>query len=324
MASAVAVAYLYCRILDTYEDLLPTLEEKQRALRGFIDRFASEVPGPAESLSEEITDDPRESTHVLLVNRAEWIDRSFLSLSPGQQQAIRHLVQRMGEGMIWSSRVFAEQRGSLRDPGQLSRYCWNVLGNPILFAEQVQRLDQGAGVHVPEDRLRICADVGEFVQLANVTRDLEKDLARGVFYHPELFDPRSGEGRPERIREVRWQLILRALRKSGAMRPFVVGMPSRPVSLARGAAFLLMLTTYAYYVGASRRAEAPWSRDEDRVGRLRGAWMFLRVVGSRRATERILAGLQERLDRSWNEGAERHPLPFVSDDQGFEPSVAGG
>jgi hypothetical protein len=42
MRRALAVAYLYCRMLDTYEDLLPTTDEKQRALQLFIKRFAAD------------------------------------------------------------------------------------------------------------------------------------------------------------------------------------------------------------------------------------------------------------------------------------------
>jgi hypothetical protein len=125
MRRALALAYLYCRMLDTYEDLLPTVHEKERALQCFIDRF-DDPNGlkPAPALDPELTADPRESTHLLLVNRASDIDRNFERLDRPQQDAIRRLVRRMGTGMIWSSRIFNQQEGVLKTPGQLSRNGW--------------------------------------------------------------------------------------------------------------------------------------------------------------------------------------------------------
>src|SRR6266480_7669481 len=44
-ALAAAVAYLYCRMLDTYEDLVPDQEVRERSLRAFATRFAN-IDGP--------------------------------------------------------------------------------------------------------------------------------------------------------------------------------------------------------------------------------------------------------------------------------------
>ena len=43
-----AVAYLYCRMLDTYEDLVPDHRRRETALRAFAARFGTDGPlGPA-------------------------------------------------------------------------------------------------------------------------------------------------------------------------------------------------------------------------------------------------------------------------------------
>lgn len=292
MRRTLAVAYLYCRMLDTYEDLLPTVAEKQRALQGFIDRFNDpENLRPAPALDASLTTDVRESTHLLLVNRFDLIDRNFVRLSRHQQQAICRLVRRMGEGMIWSSQVFAKQGGVLQTPGQLSRYCWHVLGTPILFADEVQRLDQGLAPEVSDARLRSCAVVGEVIQLANITRDLEKDYERGIFYHPQLLR-HNGLSRQRRIGEVRCQLVLRAIRRFREFPKFFKAIPAPPISRARGAAMLLIITTYAYYWRAAQKAGLPAFDDRQRITRFNAIFIWIKCILSSRAASRFLLWLE--------------------------------
>ncbi len=318
MRRALALAYLYCRMLDTYEDLLPTLAEKQRALERFIERFGD--PGglkPAPSLDPSLTTDPRESTHLLLVNRAADIDRNFERLEGPQQDAIRRLVRRMGEGMIWSSRLFVEQGGVLQTPAQLSRYCWHVLGTPILFADEVQRLDQGLSPHISDSRLRLCAVVGEVIQLANITRDLEKDCERGIFYHPQL-PGLQGDRREQCIREVRGQLVLRALRRFRKFPRFFNSIPAAPISRARGAAILLIITTYAYYWRAAQIAQLPAFDNRQRITRLGGALTWLKCVLSRRAASRFLKWLEQTVIVAFDRCQPEVSKEFVWEDGEFD------
>ena len=318
MRRALALAYLYCRMLDTYEDLLPTVHEKEEALQRFVDRF--DDPNSLKSapaLDPALTRDPRESTHLLLVNRAPDIDRNFARLDRPQQDAVRRLVRRMGTGMIWSSRIFAQQEGVLQTPGQLSRYCWHVLGTPILFAEEMQRLDQGLSPEIDDARLRLCATVGEVIQLANITRDLEKDYERGIFYHPQL-PGLEGARRQQCIREVRSQLILRAIRRFREFPRFFDAIPAPPISRARGAAILLIITTYAYYWRAAHKAGLPAFDDQQRITRFGGALIWLKSVLSSRAASRFLKWLETSVliafDRCQPEASKR----FIWEDGEFD------
>lgn len=318
MRRALAVAYLYCRMLDTYEDLLPTMAEKERALQVFIERFADgKALQPAPAINPSLTADPRESTHILLVNRAELIDCTFNKLQPQHQDAIRRLVRRMGEGMIWSSRVFAEQGGALKSPGQLSRYCWHVLGTPILFAEEMQRLDQGLSTEIGAERLRLCAVVGEVIQLANITRDLEKDYERGIFYHPDL-PGLEGARREQRIRDVRSQLVLRALRLAPEFRPFIESLPAPRISLARGAGMLLIITTFAYYWRAAKKAGLAAFNQHECISRFGGATAWLRCVLSPKATSRFLRLLEKRFQLAFERCRPTTSQCFVYDDSQFD------
>jgi phytoene/squalene synthetase len=318
MRRTLAVAYLYCRMLDTYEDLLPTVAEKQRALQCFIDRFNNpENLKPAPVLDASLTTDLRESTHLLLVNRADLIDRNFDYLNGRQQEAICRLVRRMGEGMIWSSQVFAQQDGVLQTPGQLSRYCWHVLGTPILFADEVQRLDQGLAPEVGDARLRSCAVVGEVIQLANITRDLEKDIDRGICYHPQL-SGLVGSSREQSIREVRSQLVLRAIRRFREFPKFFESIPAPRISRARGAAMLLIITTYAYYWRAAQKAGLPAFDDRQRITRLRGTFTWIKCIFSSRAASRFLRWLERTVLTAFDRCQPDLAKQFIFEDGEFD------
>ncbi|MBW2435070.1 MAG: squalene/phytoene synthase family protein [Deltaproteobacteria bacterium] len=318
MRRALAIAYLYCRMLDTYEDLLPTPPQKESALKGFISRFDN--PGnlkPAPVLEPALAADPQERTHVLLVNRSAFVDYHFDLLASSQQAAICRLVRRMGEGMIWASRVFKKQNGILQTPAQLSRYCWHVLGTPILFADEMQRLDQGLTPQIAEARLRQCAVVGEVIQLANITRDLEKDVRRGIFYHPQL--PGTEDARLEQcIKDVRAQLVLRALRGFRAFPPFFNAIPAAPISRARGAAMLLIITTYSYYWRAAQKAGLPAFEKHQRITRMGGAFIWLKCVLSPKAATRFLRWLDITVKSAFERCHPDRTKRFVWEDGEFD------
>jgi len=253
----------------------------------------------------------------LLVNRASLIDSMFKRLDARHQQAIGRLVRRMGEGMIWSSRIFAEQSGILRSPGQLSRYCWHVLGTPMLFADEMQRLDQGLPIEVSNARLRSCAVIGEVIQLANITRDLEKDYERGIYYHPDLTG-HNGAGREQRIRGVRSQLVLRALRLSPEFRPFVESIPAPRISLARGAAMLLVITTFAYYWRAAKKAGLPAFHDSERLTRFGAAYTWLKCIVSPKSTSIFLTWLEQTVQVAFERCRPPSSQRFVYEDGEFD------
>ncbi len=276
-ARTAAVAYLYCRILDTYEDLIPQPAEREAALADFGRRFRVEnraAPNPALGIDAGRARDPRDRTHVVLVNRCHLVDEVFRTLAPEARQNIIELVESMAAGMIWSSRVFGEQGGVLRDGDQLSRYCRNVIGLPFLFAVRLLHQQRTGSSTVSEQLRDDCLRAGEMVQLANITRDIEKDLRRGVSYHPAL---RTDLGRSdlndpelqERIRRVREQLLVQALGMAPAYERMMEAMPFRPVSLARASGVLMLLFTDRYYRSCARRVgREPWT----------GAWSTISII----------------------------------------------
>lgn len=266
-ARAAAVAYLYCRILDTYEDLIPDADQRDAALATFGGRFA----GPegralvaAPPLDQARARDQRDRAHIVLVNRCHLLDAAYAALTPAVRRDIAELVEAMAQGMIWSSRTFAAQGGVLTDEAQLSRYCRNVIGLPFVFCVRLLLEQRNGDSSVPAELREDCLAAGEMVQLANVTRDIEKDLARGVAYHAALAGDlgRSDVDEPglrERIRRVREALVLRALSLAPAYERMMRALPFRALSLSRASGVLMLLFTDRHYRACARQVgRTPW------------------------------------------------------------------
>ena len=262
MALPSAVAYLYCRILDSYEDLLPDTGDRDKALASFVERLeaadSDALPGKASAIDPALARDARDSGHVLLVNRCSLVDRVFITLDAEVRRFIVDLVREMSQGMRWWSETFERQGGCLSDARQLSRYCYAVMGTPILFCVRLFLLSKHGDERVGEELGRDAVAVGEFLQLANVTRDIEKDLRRGIGYHPLLHDALGKDASSDlevaaKGQAVRGLLLDRALSLAPAYQRMVDGLRFRKMSLARASAVLMLLFTERYYRTCARR-----------------------------------------------------------------------
>lgn len=321
-ARATAVAYLYCRMLDTYEDLILVPEQRETALAQFGRRFRSRnggPPTPAPPLDASHARDRRDQTHVVLVNRCHLLDDVFATLTPQARASIEDLVESMANGMIWSSKAFAEQGGVLRDAGQLSRYCRNVIGLPFLFAVRLLHERHTGDATVSDELREDCMLAGEMVQLANVTRDIENDLRRGIAYHPDLSDHlgRTDVDDPilqECIRDVREQLLIRALGLAPAYERMMLALPFRAVSLERASGVLMLLFTDRYYRSCARRVgRASWPGPRSTLSLMLPSFHHLvSARGSAKTIRRITEHFMRsagRLTSTRGEGTAREAPP---------------
>ena len=303
-ARAAAVAYLYCRMLDTYEDLLVGPAERDAALAAFAARFDGGTPrGAPPAIGEHAARDARDAGHLLLVRRHALVDRVHATLPPPVQALIATLVREMAAGMRWSTETFARQDGVLEDEAQLLRYCRHVIGEPVLFVARLMRLQRTGNPALPDGVVEDAMRVGEMVQLANVTRDIEKDLRRGIAYHPLLradlgADPAAGgPERAARIRSVRRELLGLALRRVPSYRQLMEAVGPGRLSLARASALLMLLFCDRYFRGCARRCGLePWGPRRSGAGLLMRA---LPAAWSRRWTARAMA----RVERSFLDAA---------------------
>ena len=305
-----AVGYLYCRMLDTYEDLVPDHAARNASLHGFADRLRRAGPlQPAPSIAAGTVQDERDRAHLLLVERAGLIDRVFLSLDEPTRQVVRDLVHDMAEGMCWSSATFESDGGVLDGEAHVAQYCRNVLGNPVVFSIRLIRLTAGRTPELTPDEREDAMLVGEMVQLANITRDVEKDLARGIAYDASLRgdlgrDPRRSPDADDtalvrRCRDVRACFLRLALTRATAYRRMMSAMPLRRLSGARASAMLMLLFTERYFRACARRIGAPgWNGPDRTLALLQRA---LAAAFSRRRADRELT----RIEREFLAAAAR-------------------
>lgn len=293
-ARAASVAYLYCRMLDTYEDLLPGADAKARELAAFGARFGSSPLPVAPPLPPGAARTDRDRVHLLLVERCSLVDDVYAALTAEEQRLIAGLVASMAEGMVWSTETFERQGGVLADPEQLARYCRIVIGLPTVFLLELTRTREFTP-GLREDALL----VSELVQLANVTRDIEADLERGIGYHPALAPllgskPESAEAL-RIVRDVRGELTYRALCRAPAYRRMYEGLGLDERASVRTAAIVLLLFTSLHYRGcAIATGHAGWSSPASRGAVMRAG---LPSAISARAADRALRAVERNMMR---------------------------
>ena len=243
---AAAVAYLYCRMLDTYEDLIADPATCIEELHRFAARFDSDPLPPPTLLPDHLARDERDRVYLLLIARCGLVDAVFETLPDDVREQIGDLIRSMAEGMAWAKDAFARQGGILLDEAQLALYCRSVIGYPAVFV-----LNLVCTREFTEPAREDAFLVSEMIQLANVTRDIERDLARGVAYHPALKPYLGSCGyQPEPqavVREVREEYLAMALGRAPAYRRLFDRLDLGGTASVRTAAVLMLLFTDLHY-----------------------------------------------------------------------------
>jgi len=275
-ARTTAVGYLYARMLDTYEDLSSTPADARHALSAFAARFQHGRPGIAPPAPIPTGPDNRDRAHLLLIERHPLVDESFLALAAADQRRVVRLITEMAAGMSEFSTLFEEQGGVLHSDEQVLGYCDRVIGLPALFVLELL-LGEPTDQH-SRDGL----EVAELIQLANITRDIEKDLTRGVAYHRAL-EPHLRAGRTDdasaAVALARHDLLKLAGERAPSFRRLVGSSNLSRVSVIRSAAVIMMLFTHGHY--------------RSQTGRVRGRHL------PRRVTSMFLMALPASVSPRW-------------------------
>jgi phytoene/squalene synthetase len=242
------------------------------------------LPAPP-PLPEAAARDDRDRVYLLLIARCELVDAVFETLAAEVRRQIGELVRAMAEGMVWSRGAFARQGGVLLDSDQLALYCRNVIGHPAVFTANLVSTRE-----VTEAAREDAFLVSEMIQLANVTRDIERDLARRIAYHPALKPYLGMSGyEPESravVRDVREAYLAMALARAPAYRRLFDRLDLGATASVRTAAVLMLLFTDLHYRSCAVRTGHPsWPGPR---GRFRVVAAALPALASRRWADRIL------------------------------------
>ncbi|WP_027158083.1 phytoene/squalene synthase family protein [Methylobacter luteus] len=183
--SAVANAYLLCRIVDTIEDetsLSP--EQKKYFCSEFInvvktgvnsEPFAVEL---APLLSAQTI--PAEHTLIHVLPRVIEITHKF---DPDQIEALACCVETMAEGMpIYQA---MDLRGGLATLADMDKYCYYVAG---CVGEMLAKLFCHYSPEIAQHReqlLTLSVSFGQGLQMTNILKDIWDDAQRGVCWLPQ-------------------------------------------------------------------------------------------------------------------------------------------
>lgn len=252
LGSSVGTAYLFCRALDTAEDLATDPVAREASLRA-VERLATgervDVPIP-----ESIVQDVRDLGHLAVLRRSDLLAALRERMAPSSRPRLAALVSEMAAGMLAASRE-KDASGGLLSTASRPAYCDAVLGAPLRFAESEHRASIGVDPTLPEERVALSKAAGEVVQLANICRDIEKDLARGVAYD-DILGPYLArrEAPTEVVASVRRGLTLRVAELGPSIVRYFGGMEfGDGFSGERGGAAVMLVATCGFWRKTSRR-----------------------------------------------------------------------
>jgi farnesyl-diphosphate farnesyltransferase len=183
--TAVANAYLLCRIVDTIEDEVSlTAEQKKYFCQGFIDivksgehaqNFAIEL---APLLSKQTI--PAEHSLIRLIPRVIAITHT---LDKNQIEALAACVETMAHGMpVYQALDLHAGLKTMRD---MDDYCYYVAG---CVGEMLAKLFCHYSPEINQHRdelLRLSVSFGQGLQMTNILKDIWDDAKRGVCWLPQ-------------------------------------------------------------------------------------------------------------------------------------------
>ena len=183
--SAVANAYLLCRIVDTVEDEVSlSFEQKLEFCSRFIEvvRTGDDATSFATDLAPLLSDQTIPAEHVLiqLTPRVIEITHSF---APEQIEALLGCVETMAKGMPVYQGM--DLKGGLATMQDMNEYCYYVAGCvgemlAKLFCHYSPAIDQHR-----EQLLELSVSFGQGLQMTNILKDIWDDAERGVCWLPQ-------------------------------------------------------------------------------------------------------------------------------------------
>ena len=256
---ALGLAYLFCRAADTIADtrLLPPASRIEH-LDAYRARFESDGSGSAvadlEALARELGPAQAIAEERELLARLADCFREFSSLEAADRARIRKLVTTLVQGMEMDLRIFPpEESGrasALESEEDLDRYTYHVAGCvgeffTDLHAAHVRALASWDLAVMREKGILF----GKALQMTNILRDVDRDLAIGRSYFPRprleaagvtADELRSGRGR-DRLRPILHAYLRHTLRLYRAGWEYTLAIPRSEVRLRLACAWPLLI-----------------------------------------------------------------------------------
>lgn len=239
----VSLAYLLCRLLDTFEDdpALPP-SEKKAALEALCTALESGTdPGSLEAYIPQLRSPEAE---LELVGLAPALFRSLRALPEPVWCAVAGRAAEMGRGML-----ALVDDPEIRTPADLEKYCYYVAGT---VGHMLTAVFTGA-VRVSARRRAVleatAENFGKCLQYVNIIKDSGPDFREGRRFLPTELITAGGcpvedffAGRvPEAAARVYAQLFARAHELAGDARRYILALPWRAFRYRRFCILPLLL-----------------------------------------------------------------------------------
>jgi phytoene/squalene synthetase len=222
-----ALGYCYCRILDTFEDMLIDPMMRETALR-LLPRIIKKLIKNQDCSADVkqifnyekylVKTKKKDETYCLLVREINRINQVLCQQDHAVKDLIYRLVKKMSKGMIKNTGDYKEKKENITDK-KIHKYCKSVLGYPLIFMCQLLQWSKGVQDYLHITYKKDIIDFSQFIQLANIARDVEEDLLNNIVYHNLLVPYKNKEERKNledpilkrHIRQARKELIIKAI-----------------------------------------------------------------------------------------------------------------
>ena len=188
LRTAIRIAYLLCRIVDTIEDDAVVRGEEREHLFDVFDELMSDDGSDTrtfERLTAELDLGAGSDDQVLCLGAGS-VFRCFRALPLAQRVAVRPHVLEMSRGMReYTHQADARGKLRLRTMADLERYCYFVAGTVGKLLTSLFELEvPDVPPHVLAAARGRAISFGLALQMVNIVKDVATDLPRGDCFLP--------------------------------------------------------------------------------------------------------------------------------------------
>lgn len=191
MRPATAAGYLLARASDTLADTAQAaVDDRLELLDGFADELNGKGCGWRGALLEKFIDCQTHAGEKVLLQRLDDCFAQLAALDPLQADAVRNTVTTIIGGqrldLVRFDGATASAPRALRNEDELEDYCYRVAGCVGSFWTRIGLLTLGNRFSdsVPDELDALGVRYGMGLQLLNILRDVQEDLAQGRCYLP--------------------------------------------------------------------------------------------------------------------------------------------
>lgn len=174
----VEVQYLLARIIDTIEDSMHEVKDKETLITGFINILKTANTENLENFKKVAISKTVNENDKILIENLDIVLKAFFNFPIEIKNMSISYLKEMGYGMIYYQDHIITSFEDLND------YCYYVAGTVGLYLTELTRLSDG--LNLDKEKAK---KLGIFLQKINIIKDAKMDYnEKRVFWPSSLFD----------------------------------------------------------------------------------------------------------------------------------------